>query len=62
MATFRRRHPGLLRFPSIERAFRHAVLAAEIGTLRARLMLLKNPEASCNGGEITIHCIVGQLL
>ena len=36
------RHPGILRLPGIERAFRHAVLAAEIGTLRACLMLLQD--------------------
>ncbi len=39
----RNRHPVILRFPRKERAFRHAVRAAEIGALPAGSMLPQDP-------------------
>ena len=42
LATLGRRHPGILRLPGVEPALRHSVLAAEVRTLRPRLVLLQD--------------------
>lgn len=38
----RHRHPGIVRRPGLERAFRHPVLGTEISALRASLVLLQD--------------------
>ncbi len=48
-------HPGILRLPGIERALRHPVLAAQIGTLRPRLMLLQDADDLLFGSICSLH-------
>jgi len=49
------RHAGILRLPSIERAFRHAMLAAQIGALRAGLMLMHDTNDLLFGSYRSLH-------